>query len=67
MKAPETLAGMVALASRLGFRVVFLGNPPLGARLYGAGWNTVVYEKEGELWQAQLHPEKKIIVVSRLG
>ena len=29
---------MIALASRLGFRVVFLGNPPLGARLYGAAW-----------------------------
>ncbi len=49
METPETLVGMVVLASRLGFRVVFLGNPPLQARIYGAGWNTVVYEKEGGL------------------
>jgi hypothetical protein len=62
----ETLAQTLAKLLRAGFRPVFLDNPPLDATLYGAGWDTIVYEKNGRLWQLMLRPERRIAVVARL-
>ncbi|BES82579.1 hypothetical protein [Pyrodictium abyssi] len=68
MQAPETLRELVARFTRLGFRVVFMDRAPLHARLYGGGWDTLVYEdQEGGMWQAMVRPAKRMVVIARLG
>lgn len=67
MKAPETLGGMVALYTRLGFKVVFMDRAPADASLYGAGWGILVYEKGGAYWQAVPMPSRRTLVIARLG
>jgi len=67
MQIRENLAQVLARLAGLGYRPVFLDNPPMDAKLYGAGWGVYVFEKNGRMWQLAPNPARRIAVIARLG